>query len=789
MLENIQNRREKIRIKLIEDINESEHYHRDIELLFVIRGNIKIGLGDEGEYLSEGRFFILNSMQKHTIQTLEESNVMRIYIEYALVRDIIGEDKFFFENHYKFEDASYIAVKSAINDLLYYYVETNSSKVDFAYLSYCYNILDKLTSFLSQDNPSLNHIEKNNNRVREISNYVELNYSQPISLQSLADYLFLSPTYLSKYFKKEFGLNFKQYITNYRLEKAYQEIIYTKKSLANIAFEVGFPNKQSFLKVFEETYGKNPKEYRNERTSIEQGLETFSDKDKEIIENYLKNEESKQNKQLVIKCSASKVDTLDELSQRMLNIGEAESLLSSRLQKQLILMKQEFGVKNVRIWNIFTQGMLVTNVDGELIYNFSKINAVFDFLVDHDFFPHIELTERSKFISKRIGETIKIDTGKNNLSSQALSKLLSVFLKHVVKRYGVSTIEKWRFELWIGDIKQDSKHFISDYLERFSMIYKICKGYSNKILVGGPGYSEHYSLSEQIWKFWSILEEAKPDFISLSCYNYIVDKENVEFGNTIRDKNMKRVSDEVDALKSILKKYKMADIPLWVTEWNLTISDRNFINDSCFKGCYILENILMNSSLPLSYHYLSDFSSEYYDSGNFIFGGLGLIANEDIIKPSGYAYSFINQLYDYCIDRNNDYIVTTDLNDNYSIIIHNRQELSDLYYATDENELDISDIPSYFENKKKTINLSLSNVRTGVYKVKTKSISPNKGNLINTWKQLSFYQDLSPSDIEYIKSNAIPSLSIMNTESVNNTISLAKDLESNEFILIKIKRI
>lgn len=32
--------------------------------------------------------------------------------------------------------------------------------------------------------------------------------------------------------------------------------------------------------------------------------------------------------------------------------------------------------------------------------------------------------------------------------------------------------------------------------------------------------------------------------------------------------------------------------PVYVTEWNLTISDRNYINDTCFKGAYVVKNIL-----------------------------------------------------------------------------------------------------------------------------------------------------------------------------------------------------
>lgn len=784
-MRDLQNRREKVRVRLREEMNESSHYHRDIELLFVMRGHLKICLIEQVVELHKGEFFIVNSMQKHNLKSDRGTSIMQVHIEHNLVRDIIGDDYFLLNNSLE-DNNAYVAIKSAINELLYYYIESNSGKVDFAYLAHCYNILDKLMLFRQKIGQE--SIENEDSRILEISDYIELNYNQDISLQSLSSHLFLSPTYLSKYFKKKFGVNFKYYLTQFRLEKAASELLYSKKSLISIAFDVGFPNKPSFLKAFKETYGESPEQFRkNRQLAVEEQFWVVSKEQKEIIRTYLRSEEEDENKPILINCSTSAVKKINLRSHQMINLGDAELLLNNRFRKQVMLLKK-FGIKYVKIWNVFTKGMLISNMEGELVYNFTKINEILDFLIDNDFIPHIDLRERSKIISKRVGETLKIDMGKNDFSNKLLSQLISIFLKHVIKRYGLSTIEKWRFELCIGDSNFKSTHLIEDYLECFSMIHKVCKKYSDRILLGGPGYSEHYHVDEKIWKLWKN-QETKPDFISLSSYNYIVDKNNVEFGNTIRDKNSQRLFKDIVTLKNVLEKNRMDTIPVWVTEWNLTISDRNLVNDSCFKGCYILENIFMNDTNTLSYHYLSDLNSEYYDSGNFIFGGLGLIANENIIKPSGYAYSFLNELYDYCLGKGNNYIVTTDLNDNYSIICHNKQEFSNLYFATDEDKLDISEIPSYFEDKKRKLNIIISDIRTGMYKVKTRSISPNKGNLINTWKQLSFYQDLSQNDIDFIRINSVPDLDIVNIESIKNKISLVRELQANEFILIKMKRI
>ena len=87
---------------------------------------------------------------------------------------------------------------------------------------------------------------------------------------------------------------------------------------------------------------------------------------------------------------------------------------------------------------------------------------------------------------------------------------------------------------------------------------------------------------------------------------------------------------------------------------NLTISDRNLINDSCFKGAYILKNYidLIDRVEGMSYFVGSDRVSEYYDTEELLFGGTGLLTKDGIQKPAMFAFHFSEpSLFRICRER------------------------------------------------------------------------------------------------------------------------------------------
>ena len=94
--------------------------------------------------------------------------------------------------------------------------------------------------------------------------YIEEHLSDTLlSLQSVAEYLNISPSNLSRTFKDETGGGFKEYVDQARLQEAKKLLIETKDSVDSIAKSVGYDNSSSFSRRFRSMCGLSPSEFRN----------------------------------------------------------------------------------------------------------------------------------------------------------------------------------------------------------------------------------------------------------------------------------------------------------------------------------------------------------------------------------------------------------------------------------------------------------------------------------------------------------------------------------------------
>ena len=83
-----------------------------------------------------------------------------------------------------------------------------------------------------------------------------------MSLEILAKVFGYTPAYLSRMFQKYAGINFKSYLQNIRVERAYRELESTEREIGDIALEYGFPNSKALSRAFKNRYGILPSEFR-----------------------------------------------------------------------------------------------------------------------------------------------------------------------------------------------------------------------------------------------------------------------------------------------------------------------------------------------------------------------------------------------------------------------------------------------------------------------------------------------------------------------------------------------
>lgn len=104
---------------------------------------------------------------------------------------------------------------------------------------------------------------KGDGKIEKIVSYINQNYEDDLSVETLADRFGISSRYLRKCFKEETGINCVQYITSLRMEKAKELLWLSEKTVTEIASLTGFNSSQYFSRLFRQYTGQTPVEYRN----------------------------------------------------------------------------------------------------------------------------------------------------------------------------------------------------------------------------------------------------------------------------------------------------------------------------------------------------------------------------------------------------------------------------------------------------------------------------------------------------------------------------------------------
>jgi len=98
---------------------------------------------------------------------------------------------------------------------------------------------------------------------RSAIEYIDQNFTRPITLDDVADHVYLSPTYVSYLFRTEVKINFINYLTQKRMEKAKELLKNPRMKIYEISASVGYENSRYFSSIFKKYVGVTPIDYRS----------------------------------------------------------------------------------------------------------------------------------------------------------------------------------------------------------------------------------------------------------------------------------------------------------------------------------------------------------------------------------------------------------------------------------------------------------------------------------------------------------------------------------------------
>lgn len=163
---------------------------------------------------------------------------------------------------------------SHILDTLIQIVEAQSQTQDIFFDSEVYPMqtcttLTELCSAVSQFACQIKekfeeyNTRNSNHIIRQALDYIDQHLSDALSLEALADILYMNASYLSSLFKQETGQNYRDYVIQCRLNKAKMLLRNSNEKIGNIAQAVGYSDSKHFGKMFKKEVGVTPKEYRS----------------------------------------------------------------------------------------------------------------------------------------------------------------------------------------------------------------------------------------------------------------------------------------------------------------------------------------------------------------------------------------------------------------------------------------------------------------------------------------------------------------------------------------------
>ena len=116
--------------------------------------------------------------------------------------------------------------------------------------------------------PSRSDIGTDSERIERIDRYLSCHFCSKLTLEQVSDYLGMSRTYFSIFFKSRYGEGFSDYLNRLRVEKSREMLALTSRPLPSIASECGFKTVQYYTRAFKRITGITPGAYRKEKSRL-----------------------------------------------------------------------------------------------------------------------------------------------------------------------------------------------------------------------------------------------------------------------------------------------------------------------------------------------------------------------------------------------------------------------------------------------------------------------------------------------------------------------------------------
>lgn len=250
------------------------HWHDDIELIFILSGQMKYNINGEIVLLNQSEGIFVNARQLHFGYSDKKCECVFLcvllhpillcssrIIEQKYVTPLISNEHIPFyhlkgNNEWEQKILSSVQNIYDVKDDALSELKIQREFIDL-WLALCENVIS-----IQKEQISKNH---HLSILKDMLSFINQNYSEKLSLEDIASSGNIGKTGCCAIFKKYINKTPNEYLTELRLRKAVELLKNTDMTVLEISYEVGFSGASYFAETFKKFYACTPKEYRKEK--------------------------------------------------------------------------------------------------------------------------------------------------------------------------------------------------------------------------------------------------------------------------------------------------------------------------------------------------------------------------------------------------------------------------------------------------------------------------------------------------------------------------------------------
>lgn len=724
-----------------------------LTVFLMFNGSAVVTVGEKEYWLNQDDILVINPRQQYQVKSTNDNLLLSLRIAKKPITPQFKENWLPFiecstngsdtENAEKFQQ-----LRVALAHLMAAYFKQND-ETEIETYQHFFTVLTLLVKNFKKEYLPVPTITENlaDERMSQLLEQIQKNYSQPISLESLAEMSGISYYYLSRSFKKQVGVNFTEYLNQIRLMHASEALVSTSQSVLKVAFNSGFSNAKNFYDIFKKQYGLTPANYRK-KYSLAKNPEKQQTKDDDfqeitgaaalqelaryLVEKDIEDENAgiEQRLQLVLpKESQQNYRSI----KKIIKIGPAGEGLANSVQRELCILQKDLRFDLIQFEGFCEE----TNFENDvfLVSEYILNNQWFDFLVSIQLKPMIQL-----YLPEHYTEKADVQLW--------CDKQLKI-IRHFLNRYGRDEVGQWYIQ-WslpkgISIWSESSRWGYRYFYRKLKQLVSECK----------VGLMSIRSLDEKEYQQYQIFIQEQgskrclPDFISFHADPYA--------STTIKDQHALRFKDYqqkiLHRVKSVIEKsqaeqetnYSEWMPELFLTDWNTLVGEGNTFSGTFFRSALILESIVELSKEVRGIAFWLNIKVKERQTHTREDSSLSVFLYEELRRPLFFSLFFLNHLKGELVASGNGYLLTRNQGQ-YQLLLYNSSYLDPLY--------SVDTFQVQYQTKKMKIHLK--GLPIGNYLIREYVLDKDHGGIYNDWIRIGGQAELDYELQKYLEQKIAP---------------------------------